>query len=177
MLYYRLLQTVRTWKYVLWVLAACICITSTALVLAVILACHPIQEGWSDSVSRTNACSRRPGIQLGTAIANVVSDVMLILVPIASLWRLHIPWLQKIGVICLCGIGCLSVIIQLSQYLQRTLLTILACVSTVIISIVRLATLIPFLESSDQPHQLGLTCLLMSVRALPSIHFLHMSIH
>lgn len=159
MLYYRLLKSLRTWKYVLWVLAGCICISSTALVLAVILACHPIQEGWSDSLSNTNACSRRPGI------ANVVSDVMLILVPIVSLWRLHIPWLQKIGVICLCGIGCLLVHVQFVLCLWGILLTILArSVSTVIISIARLVTLIPFSESNDQPHQLGLTCLLMSVR-------------
>lgn len=112
MLYYRLLQTLRTWKYILWVLAGCICIFSTALVLAFILACNPIQEGWSDSLSNTNACNRRPGVQLATAITNVVSDVVLILIPIASLWRLHIPWLQKIGVISLCGIGCLLVNIQ-----------------------------------------------------------------
>lgn len=110
MLYYRLLKTFRMWKYILWILAGCICITSTALVLAVILACHPIQEGWNNDLSRTNACSRRTSIHLGTAIANVTSDVMLILVPIVSLWSLHIPLLQKIGVICLCGIGCLSVI-------------------------------------------------------------------
>ncbi|KAF3398768.1 hypothetical protein DPV78_006336 [Talaromyces pinophilus] len=97
MLYYRLLKTFRMWKYILWILAGCICITSTALVLAVILACHPIQEGWNNDLSRTNACSRRTSIHLGTAIANVTSDVMLILVPIVSLWSLHIPLLQKIG--------------------------------------------------------------------------------
>jgi hypothetical protein len=110
MLYYRLLQTMRMWKYILWVLGSCICITSTALVLAIITACNPIQEGWSLS-GPTTACRRRSGIHLGTAIANVTSDVMLILVPIVSLWSLHIPLLQKIGVICLCGIGCLSVIL------------------------------------------------------------------
>jgi hypothetical protein len=111
MLYYRLLQTVRMWKYILWILAGCICITSIALVLAAIFACHPIQEGWSLS-GPTTACRRRSGIHLGTSIANVTSDVLLILVPIVSLWSLHIPLLQKIGVICLCGIGCLSVILK-----------------------------------------------------------------
>lgn len=127
MLYYRLLHTVRTWKYILWVLAGCIGITSTALVLAIILACHPVQEGWSDDLSRTNACSRRPSIHLATAVSNVVSDVLLILVPIVSLWSLHIPLLQKIGVICLCAIGCLSVILNIFRFLWTKVLTS-ACV-------------------------------------------------
>jgi hypothetical protein len=53
-------------KYIILVIVSCICITSTALVWAIIFASHPVQEEWN--LSKMTACSRRSGIHLETAI-------------------------------------------------------------------------------------------------------------
>ncbi|OJJ45034.1 hypothetical protein ASPZODRAFT_70649 [Penicilliopsis zonata CBS 506.65] len=141
MLYYRVLKSVRMWQYILWVLGAGISAYSLSLVLGLIFACHPIQAGWT--VSPPAACKRRSGLYMGTAIANTASDVVLLAIPVTFLWGMHLPLLQKIGIMCLFGIGCL----------------------TVITSIVRLVTLIPLLASNDQPHNIGLACLFIAIEA------------
>ncbi|KAJ6031517.1 hypothetical protein N7540_002249 [Penicillium herquei] len=105
MLYYRLLQFVPVWRYILYSIAAAISIYSIALVFALIFACRPIQAGWT--LSNPSACARRTGLHLGTAIANTASDVVLILIPIQFMWGMHLPLLQKIGALSLFGIGCL----------------------------------------------------------------------
>ncbi|KAJ5726205.1 uncharacterized protein N7483_007562 [Penicillium malachiteum] len=105
MLYYRLLQSVPVWRYILYSIAAAISTYSTALVFALIFACHPIPAGWS--LSNPSACIHRTGLHLGTAIANTASDVVLIMIPIKVMWGMHLPLLQKIGALIIFGIGCL----------------------------------------------------------------------
>ncbi|OGE52005.1 hypothetical protein PENARI_c011G05378 [Penicillium arizonense] len=108
MLYYRLLYTVRMWQYVIFLVAFLISGYSIALTLALIFACHPLQKNWDASIS-TGSCINRDGVYLATAITNTVSDVVLILIPISVVRKLRMPLIQKIGVICMFGIGCLNI--------------------------------------------------------------------
>lgn len=106
MLYYRLLSTFRIWQYTIYLVAFVIAGYSTALTLALIFACSPIEKGWNSSITQ-GSCINRPGVYLATAISNTVSDVILILIPIRVVWRLRMPLIPKLGVIIIFGIGCL----------------------------------------------------------------------
>ena len=106
MLYYRLLSAFRAWQYTIYLIAFIIAGYSTALTLALIFACSPIQKSWDASITQ-GSCINRPAVYLATAITNTVSDLILILIPVRVVWGLHMPTVPKLGVIVIFGIGCL----------------------------------------------------------------------
>jgi hypothetical protein len=106
MLYYRLLNPLRPYRRLLWFIAIIITSYSVALMLALVFACHPIERAWNAAIT-TGSCIDRPAVYLATAITNTVSDVVLLVVPIPAVVRLHLRMIQKIGVICIFGVGCL----------------------------------------------------------------------
>ncbi|KAL4860828.1 hypothetical protein BDV12DRAFT_191474 [Aspergillus spectabilis] len=142
MLYYRLLNPLQPYRYLLWFIAAIITSYSVALMLALIFACHPIERAWNVAIT-TGSCIDRPAVYLATAITNTVSDVILIIVPIPAVIGLHLPRIQKIGVICIFAVGCL----------------------TIITSILRLATLMPLVTSPDPSYKLALASIFINIEA------------
>ncbi|PYI01253.1 hypothetical protein BO78DRAFT_401468 [Aspergillus sclerotiicarbonarius CBS 121057] len=106
MLYYRLVGMVRVWKCVIYLVASIIAGYTVAITLALIFACNPIAKNWDVTIT-TGHCINRTGFYLATAITNTVSDVMLILIPIPVVFRLRLPLIQKLGISCMFGIGCL----------------------------------------------------------------------
>ncbi|KAL3440649.1 hypothetical protein BJX65DRAFT_300330 [Aspergillus insuetus] len=142
MLYYRLLSPLQPYRRLLWFIAILIISYTTALMLALIFACHPIERAWNAAIT-TGSCIDRPAVYLATAITNTVSDVVLFVLPIPAVVRLHLPMIQKIGVICIFGVGCL----------------------TIVTSILRLATLMPLVTSPDPTYKLGLASIFINIEA------------
>ncbi|KAE8381292.1 hypothetical protein BDV26DRAFT_278872 [Aspergillus bertholletiae] len=143
MLYYRLLKATHpVYVYIIYVVGFIIAGYSIALDLALIFGCSPIQKSWDVTIT-TGSCINTSGVYLATAITNTVSDVVLILIPIPIVWGLQLPFIQKVGVICMFGVGFL----------------------TTSISIVRLATLMPLVTSQDQTHQISLAALFIDIEA------------
>jgi hypothetical protein len=94
--------------YTIYIIAFIISEYSLALVMALIFACSPIQKGWDTSIPRgVGSCINRPGVYLGTAVTNTLSDVVLILIPIRVVWGLQMRLVQKLGVVAMFCIGCL----------------------------------------------------------------------
>lgn len=106
MFYYALLNIIDLWKRVIYIVGAIIMSYSIALFFALLFACNPIHKNW-DSPSKTTqgSCVSRPGLYLAMAITNVVTDLMLIWIPIPTIARLHVPRAQKIGIVAIFGIG------------------------------------------------------------------------
>jgi hypothetical protein len=143
------------WKQIIILIACVISSYSIALALSLIFACSPVKKTWSISII-TGSCINRPAVYLSTAIANTVSDVILIIIPIRIIWRLHMRPVQKWGVIAMFSIGSLLVH---SIFFQACI--VLKLPRTIITSIVRLATLMPLVNSNDQPYQLALAGVFM----------------
>jgi hypothetical protein len=106
MLYYRLLFTFRPWKITIYITAVVIISYSLALMLATIFACSPLEKNWDVTVT-TGTCVNRQGIYLAVALANTLSDIVLIMIPIRIVRGLRLPLAQKIGIAILFGLGCL----------------------------------------------------------------------
>ncbi|PWY66776.1 hypothetical protein BO70DRAFT_301531 [Aspergillus heteromorphus CBS 117.55] len=141
MFYYRLLNMMPVWKHIIYLVAAIIVGYSIALTLALIFACQPLAKNWN--VLIPGHCVNRVGLYLATAVTNTASDVILILIPIPLVSGLRLPLVQKLGMACMFGIGCL----------------------TIITSILRLATLEPLVSSPDQSYKLGLEVLFVVIEA------------
>ncbi|RAL04833.1 uncharacterized protein BO80DRAFT_209742 [Aspergillus ibericus CBS 121593] len=142
MLYYRLMSMLRVWRRIIYVVAFIIAGYSLAITLSLIFACNPIAKNWDVTITHGH-CIDRTGFYLATAITNTVSDIILVLIPIPVVFRLRLPLVQKLGISCMFGIGCL----------------------TIITSILRLVTLMPLVTSKDQSYKIAVAIIFVIVEA------------
>ncbi|KAE8365929.1 hypothetical protein BDV27DRAFT_156360 [Aspergillus caelatus] len=125
-LYHRIINKQRGYKWALHIISGIICAYSIAISLALIFACNPIQRSWDSSITR-GSCIDRAGLYIATAVTNIVSDLALIVVPVPLVLGLQMPRIQKVGLLGMFIVGC----------------------GTFITSILRLTTLIPTLTATD----------------------------
>ena len=116
-----------------------------ALILALIFACNPIQKSW-DATILTGHCINRPAAYLTNGILNVVSDFIILLLPLPMIKNIQMPLRQKILVVSFFSVGSLWVSWTISERKSPLIVTNRAC----IISVVRLTSLVPILNSVDQ---------------------------
>lgn len=76
---------------------------SVAITFALIFACRPLVKTWDASIP--GHCINRPAIYVMTAVVNIGTDVVILLlsIPIAS--KLRLPLVQKVGIVCMFGVG------------------------------------------------------------------------
>ncbi|MCJ1372623.1 hypothetical protein MMC20_003848 [Loxospora ochrophaea] len=81
-----------------------------ALCLATIFSCHPVQEFWSLSPHRH--CINIPRFFLGASIPNIITDFILLIIPMPLLVRLKINRSQKIVVVGIFLLGGFVVVVS-----------------------------------------------------------------
>lgn len=74
------------------------------IMFAIIFACNPIEKNWDVSIT-DGTCINRAGLYLATAIVNIISDIMCLILPIPIVLKLQVPRIQKLGIICMFGVG------------------------------------------------------------------------
>ncbi|KAJ5356384.1 hypothetical protein N7517_010993 [Penicillium concentricum] len=141
-LYRRIMEKQEAYNWALNIISAIVCGYSLALVFALIFACNPIAMSWDLSITE-GTCISRQGLYIATAVTNIVTDLALILLPIPLVVGLQMPGIQKCYLIVVFGVGC----------------------ATVVTSILRLATLVPFLTASDVTYELAWPQLWINVEA------------
>ncbi|KAL5341054.1 hypothetical protein BJX70DRAFT_396110 [Aspergillus crustosus] len=141
MLYRRLFTGTRLRQFTISLTVFTIAAYSFAFVVALILACSPIRKAWDTELP--GSCMPRTYIYLGTTIANTVSDIILILIPIPVVHQLHLPFIEKVVVMFMFGAGCL----------------------TIGASIVRMATVIPLIGAVDQTYDSSLVVIFIMIEA------------
>ncbi|KAM0550239.1 hypothetical protein ACHAPJ_009088 [Fusarium lateritium] len=131
-LFYRHLSPQIWWKRCAWAIAALIICYNTAILFAVIFTCHPISKHW-DARMTGGSCGHPVGIYMTTATMGIVTDLVLLIMPIPMVWGLQMPKRQKIGVIMLLFIG----------------------IGTLLTAVIRLTLFIPALYASDSTWDLS----------------------
>lgn len=69
-------------------------------------ACTPREKIWNPLVMEGHCLNNDIGI-LFTCIFNVITDILILVLPARSVWRLQIPRRKKIGIVLLFAIGLL----------------------------------------------------------------------
>ncbi|MCJ1358338.1 MAG: hypothetical protein MMC33_008337 [Icmadophila ericetorum] len=85
------------------------------LVFLVCFGCRPIQFYWDKSI-RGGYCVNENDLSYGTTAANVVMDLIVLLLPIPSLWALHMPAGRRISLVFLFLLGgfvCIASIVRI----------------------------------------------------------------
>ena len=77
-----------------------------ALMLALIFACHPIAKSW-DATITTGYCINRDAVYLANVVLNIVTDLMILLLPAPMIRNLHMPPRQKLLVAAMFSVGSL----------------------------------------------------------------------
>lgn len=77
----------------------------TGIFFSLIFACRPIAASWNPLLGPTSVCINRGAIYIATAVVGIVTDALLIIIPITTIWGLQMPTKQKIGLTAIFGVG------------------------------------------------------------------------
>ncbi|KAF2168178.1 hypothetical protein M409DRAFT_21622 [Zasmidium cellare ATCC 36951] len=106
------LSVERWFKYAVYAVMAFIISYSIALGLALVFACTPLDKNWDITIT-VGSCVNKGQLYLATAGLNAATDVILLVLPIPMIIKLHVPIIQKVGLILMFGIGSLTLVTSL----------------------------------------------------------------
>lgn len=76
-----------------------------SVVLETFLLCRPLAYNWDTSIEGT--CGDRLAVYVGAGVTNMITDFIVLLLPIPFVWKLKMPTASKIGLIGIFGLGIL----------------------------------------------------------------------
>jgi hypothetical protein len=74
------------------------------LMCLLLFPCMPVKRTWDISITEGSCIDRTP-VFMATAVLNMATDILLLVLPIPMIMKLQMPRAQKLGVICAFGIG------------------------------------------------------------------------
>lgn len=97
MFYARVFGIVRASRIAFWIVGVMLVAWCIAIDFVALFACIPIQKSWDSSVP--GHCRDRQTNFIGAAIPNIVTDFILLILPVPLLWHLQTSVRRKIGLI------------------------------------------------------------------------------
>ncbi|KAK7906396.1 hypothetical protein PG985_016402 [Apiospora marii] len=109
--YYRLVDQVPRYRPLFLCAGFVVMGWTVAMVFTMTFICVPVYAYWDKSVP--HVCLSDPVMQLTNSVGNIVTDVMLLLLPMPVLWNLRLPPRQKWSVIAIFSLGFITCIVSL----------------------------------------------------------------
>ncbi|KAL2883226.1 hypothetical protein SGCOL_001417 [Colletotrichum sp. CLE4] len=109
LIFYFRLSPQRWFKRAVWISLAIIAGYSSGIFFALVFACDPIAMSWDVTITE-GTCINRPSLYIATAVANIISDLILFALPLPIVVKLQIPRRQKIGLFFIFAVGSLTVV-------------------------------------------------------------------
>lgn len=78
---------------------------STAMFLVNIFGCDPIYAGWTNDPTLKAKCVNKPALYMTSGVNNLVTDVILLILPIPILMRLNLSWRRLLGLVFVFSMG------------------------------------------------------------------------
>ncbi|KAI1923664.1 hypothetical protein LOY89_000469 [Ophidiomyces ophidiicola] len=97
--YLRISKTAKSLRYATWVMIGVITAWGVAFAFSLFFACVPLRHYW-DHFS-DHHCSNEAGRIMTTSISNLVSDVLVLALPIPTFCKMHLPIREKVILIIL----------------------------------------------------------------------------
>ncbi|KAI0202448.1 hypothetical protein F4808DRAFT_76232 [Astrocystis sublimbata] len=91
-----------------------------ATTLVYILACVPREKIWNPMVA--GRCISQADVIVLTPVLNVISDITILVVPVAEVFKLHMPLKTKLGVAAIFAVGALSLVAGIVRLYYSVLL-------------------------------------------------------
>ncbi|KAJ4246633.1 hypothetical protein NW762_013576 [Fusarium torreyae] len=125
-LFYRRLSPQRWWKWSVYSVFLLVAGYNLAIFLVIIFGCTPFKKSWDITITE-GKCVNRPAVYIFTAALGILSDLVLLVMPMPMILRLQMPQRQKAGLVLLFVIGS----------------------ATLVTSVVRLVLLVPIVGTND----------------------------
>ncbi|KAK8118053.1 Integral membrane protein [Apiospora kogelbergensis] len=108
--YYRLVDQVPRYRTLFLVAGFVVVGWTISMIGTMTFICIPVYAYWDKSVP--NVCLSDPVMQLTNSIGNILTDIMLLLLPMPVLWNLKLPPRQKWSVIGIFSLGAFTCVIS-----------------------------------------------------------------
>lgn len=105
-LYFRIFPT-REFKLATYILSGLIILWCIALNCVAIFQCNPVKKSWLPTSPGT--CIDLKAAFIGNAIPNIITDVVILLLPVRQIWKLQMRPAQRISLIAMFLLGGLCV--------------------------------------------------------------------
>ncbi|KAH8203000.1 hypothetical protein TruAng_002834 [Truncatella angustata] len=79
--------------------------------ISITFVCLPVAGFWDKTIDAT--CMDQRVLVYINAAGNMVTDIIIIMLPLPALWKLHLPRAQKIAVFGVFGVGSITVVISI----------------------------------------------------------------
>lgn len=77
---------------------------SIALLGPLVFPCTPFERTWDVTIT-IGSCIDRTPVFMATAVLNMITDIIILILPIPMVVNLHMPKAQKLSLVCAFGIG------------------------------------------------------------------------
>lgn len=115
LLFYKRVFRGNTFNAAVWTMITIIGVWSVAFIFANLLQCYPISLNWEDSGASASSCIQTNTMYLAQAWTDVLTDVMILSLPIPCIWALQMPARHKVGVTAIFLLGILTVLAGIAK--------------------------------------------------------------
>ncbi|KAK2667840.1 hypothetical protein RAB80_017031 [Fusarium oxysporum f. sp. vasinfectum] len=106
--YYLRISPQRFFRIAVWISIGVVSVYTIVITLMMFLVCTPPRKAFNFKVD--GKCMDAAILYMATAVSNIVTDVILFILPIPTIYNLHMPGIQKAGVIVVFGIASMTVV-------------------------------------------------------------------
>lgn len=103
--YTRIFSMDTKFEFAVKVIAAVIFCWMVSVVLETFLLCRPLAYNWDTTID--GVCGNRQAVYVGAAVSNMITDFLVIFLPVPFVWKLRLPMASRIA---LMGIFCLGIL-------------------------------------------------------------------
>ncbi|KAF7553954.1 hypothetical protein G7046_g6952 [Stylonectria norvegica] len=103
LLYLRIFSKVRWFKWLCWFLIASVLCYAIASVTATIFQCSPVQRAFNNTIDGT--CINNATFWFANAGFSITTDIIILFMPMALVYQLQIPQIQKVALLVVFALG------------------------------------------------------------------------
>lgn len=109
--FYLHLSPQKWFRTAVWASIVVVALYTIVITFMMFFNCSPPQKQFDFSITG-GSCIDAAILYMATAVSNIITDVMLFLLPIPMVYQLHMPRPQKAGAIIVFGIGSAYVVFR-----------------------------------------------------------------
>lgn len=102
--FYLHLSPQKWFRLAVWGSIGIVAVYTTIITMMMFFQCNPIRKSWDFDIEG-GSCIHAGILYMATAVSNIITDVMLFILPIPMVLQLRMGLGQKIGAIVIFGIG------------------------------------------------------------------------
>lgn len=112
--FYVRIFSIRTFRLLAYFVAAIVSGWALSVFLETFLLCRPFASNW-DSTIKDFTCGNKNAAYIGAASLNIVTDLMVLCLPIPMVWNLQIPRRNKAILTAVFGMGLVYALLSTSS--------------------------------------------------------------